>query len=68
MLRFVGINTVYNIVNEPSAEMLDEVGFYERTDAYGNPKDSFGTNPDYIIEGRPFDAYTVSPPRNPNAP
>ena len=58
----------YNIVNEPSAEMLDVVGFYERMEAYGNPIDSFGKNPHYIIEGRPFDAYTVRPPRDPNAP
>ena len=30
--------------------------------------DTSGRTPDYFIEGKPFDAYAVSPPRDPNAP
>ena len=47
----------YNVINEPSDEMLERAGI-----------DSAGRTPDYFIEGRPFDAYTVSPPIDPNVP
>ncbi|MCY4537967.1 MAG: hypothetical protein OXE52_07020 [Chloroflexi bacterium] len=47
----------YNVINEPNAGMLEKAGI-----------DSSGRTPDYFIEGRSFDAYTVRSPRNPNAP
>ena len=52
----------YNIINEPNREQLTKVGFYERTTINGDLIDSM-RNPDYIIEGKIFDSYTVSRPK-----
>lgn len=53
----------YNIVHKPNEKQLTEVGFYRRTTADGRLIDSTFKEPDYIIEGRVFDAYTISDPK-----
>lgn len=54
----------YNIVNEPTKRELahPQIRYDKRTYASGRPINSVNKNPDYIIEGRVFDAYTVGGP------
>ena len=56
----------YNIVNEPAKTQLahPHIRYGERTNASGRLINSGDKNPDYIIEGRVFDAYTVGGPTN----
>ncbi len=54
----------YNIVNEPNKAQLAYVQYDKRTNAFGRPIKSADRMPDYIIEGRVFDAYTVGSPDN----
>ena len=48
----------FNIVNEPDPDLLEEIGFNDRTTLDGGPIGGERT-PDYIIEGRDFDSYQV---------
>ena len=56
----------YNIVNEPIEGQLKHrhIQYHKRTFASGRPIDSGNKHPDYIIEGRVFDAYTVGGPND----
>lgn len=53
----------YNIVHRPNPDQLKEVQYDKRTNASGRPINSGNRMPDYIIEGRAFDAYTVGSPK-----